>query len=315
MDYYQFRAMNSDVLLAGEGSAQRVSAGFDQVKAFIESSERRFTRFSDDSELAALNRSAGGWFQASSELFEVLWQARFYHLQTGGLFNPAILPALKSAGYDRSMDEIRTHGATPSVPNTVNQPAPDFRAVRFKQASRQVCLPTGMQIDLGGIAKGWIAERAAHILASYAQTCAVNAGGDMFLIGLPEGETAWQVALDDPQQPGANLAVLNVDQGAVATSSVTKRRWQQGSRTQHHLIDPRSGQPAETDWLSVSVIAPHASTAEVYAKALLIAGDGGAKTLVPADDSLAYIAVDHAGRLWGSHNSWEHLYVKPELVS
>ena len=120
----------------------------------------------------------------------------------------------------------------------------------------QVRLPQGTSLDLGGIAKGWIAEQAAGVLANYSPACAVDAGGDMFFLGLPEGEMSWAVEIEDPRDPLATLTTLEVGPGAVATSSVVKRAWHQGGERRHHLIDPRTGEPAATDWLSVTVVGP-----------------------------------------------------------
>ncbi len=314
MEYHRFRAMNSDILLAAEGEATRLSTGFKQVQTLFEDKERRFTRFSEDSELAKLNLSAGGWFHASAELFEVLKLARDYWEATDGLFNPAILGALEHAGYDRSMDEIRAHGAA-QVATRGWENVPDFSAVRLDEPARAIWMPVGMRIDLGGIAKGWISEQATRELSSFAEACAVNAGGDMFLAGLPAGENAWEVALEDPRDPERSLAILNVGPGAVATSSITKRCWQQGERLQHHLIDPRTGTPAETDWLSVTVIASSAAAAEVFAKALLIAGSLEFNAIAQHNQEIAFIAVDDQGGLWGSNNIWEYLDVTNESVS
>ena len=141
-----------------------------------------------------------------------------------------------------------------------------MRGVQFDAARHAIRLPRGLRLDLGGIAKGWIADGAAQLLAGFSPACAVSAGGDMALRGLPAGASYWEVALEDPRDPDSLLATLRVGPGAVATSSVTGRRWQQGSRTMHHLIDPRTQQPARTDWLSVTVVAPDIITAEVFAK-------------------------------------------------
>jgi thiamine biosynthesis lipoprotein len=132
----------------------------------------------------------------------------------------------------------------------------------------------------------------------------------MFLVGLPAGQEHWPVALEDPLEPGAVLTALKAGPGAVATSAVTKRTWKQGEITRHHLIDPRTGEPAVTDWLSVTVIAPHADAAEVYAKALLIAGSQGAEQVAgnsPAQ--IHYLAVDHDKNIWGSQKSLELVHV------
>jgi thiamine biosynthesis lipoprotein len=154
----------------------------------------------------------------------------------------------------------------------------------------------------------------AHELARYSDACAVSAGGDMFMVGLPAGGTAWSVELEDPHDPARTLLILRVEPGAVATSSITKRRWLQGEQSRHHLIDPRSLQPAETDWLSVTVIAPHATTAEVFAKALLIAGSRQAERIAAQRRDLVFIAVDRAGQMWGSNNAKEFLDVAIEYA-
>ncbi len=315
MEYHEFRAMNTDILLAAQGErAGALAQGFARTQEFIQESERRFTRFSPDSELSSLNRSAGGWFNASPELFEILSLARDYNGLTGGLFNPAILESLENAGYDRSMEEVRAHGAGPIKTDHPGQ-APRFSRVQFDEPTHGVWLPDGMRIDLGGIAKGWIAERAAQVLAGFSPACAVNAGGDVFLYGLPAGETAWQISLEDPRNRERVLAVLNVGPGAVATSSITKRRWKQGERLRHHLIDPTSGRPAKTDWLSVTVIAQSAAMAEVYAKAILIAGSQRAKSIASSGGEIAFIGVDGSGQMWGSDNIWEYFNVANEFVS
>ena len=291
--------MNSGIVLAAEGEPSAVSVGFARARAAIEKYEARFTRFTETSELAALNRSAGQWLQVSPDLFALVCEARLYVEQTRGLFDPSVLDALERAGYDRSMDEIRGRVLGPGRP-APNIMAPDFGAVEFDARTQALRLPPGLRLDLGGIAKGWIAEQAARLLSEYATACAVSAGGDMFLCGLPAGETAWEIGLEDPRAPEEDLAVLRVPGGAVATSSVARRRWMRGDRPMHHLIDPRTREPAESDWLSVTVMAPAAATAEVFAKALLIAGSRDAGEIAARRADVAYIAVDADRQLWAS---------------
>jgi thiamine biosynthesis lipoprotein len=308
MHYDEFRAMNSDILLAASGSdITLIKNGFLSARELINLSEQRFTRFSESSELAQLNRSAGVWFQASAEMFQLIEQAYQLAIETDGLFNPAILPALKQAGYDRSMDEIRN--SPPRMEPILVVEKHDFRQIQLDLAAKSILLPQGMQVDLGGIAKGWIAERAAHQLAKVSSACAVNAGGDMFLINLPQGEIGWEIGLENPLKPDQDLAVLHVMPGAVATSSIAKRIWKHNGQLQHHLIDPRSGQPAVTEWLSTTVWAEQATQAEVYAKALLIAGPQAAGELFKGQSSKAYLAVDKHGWVHGSNNYHEVFHV------
>ena len=308
MDYQQFRAMNSDILLAAEGPADALTLGFKLTRDFIHASEERFTRFTDSSELSSLNRAAGAWFQASPQLFEVVQLACDLAAETEGLFDPTMLAALEAAGYDKSMDEIRANGVSKST-RSISPARSAFRAIQLDELTQSIHLPANTRIDLGGIAKGWIAEQAALRLSEYAAACAVSAGGDMFMVGLPSGETRWPIGLEDPRDVSRDLTTLFVGPGAVATSSIAKRRWQQGRRTQHHIIDPRTGEPADTDWMSVSVIAPHAALAEVYAKALLIGGSREAERLAARRPEIIYVAVDHDGRLWGSARAAEVMHV------
>ncbi len=308
MKYYQFRAMSTDILFAAEGGDEVVEPGFAKARAFIENSEKRFTRFSELSELADLNRSAGEWFEASQDMYVVVSLAVQLHRQTRGLFDPAILDALEHAGYDRTMAEIRRFGAA-VVAVQVMPKQYRFSDIRLDEDLGRIQLPEGMRIDLGGIAKGWIAEQAGLLLSTYTQACAVDAGGDAFMVGLPAGEEAWRVTLEDPYHPEKGLAILKLKPGAVATSVVTKRRWQQSGKTMHHLIDPRTQRPAETDWLSVTVTAPHAAEAEVYAKSLLIGGSGEVDWISSLAKGIEFVAVDQHNQLWGSKHSREILDV------
>jgi thiamine biosynthesis lipoprotein len=306
METIRLRAMNTDILLAAEGQADQLAAGFEQAQQFIRAGEKRFTRFSEDSELSALNRSAGKRFQASPDLFSVIaLSRRFFHL-TRGLFDPSILPDLKRAGYTVSMEVLRQQGPSPLFEALLASGHASFSEMDLEESDHTILLPPGMELDLGGIAKGWIAEQAANLLSGYATACAVDAGGDMFLVGLPDGLQQWPVALEDPLQPDAILTTLQVEPGAIATSTTTKRAWKQAGKDRHHIIDPRTGEPAISDWISVTVIAPHAYEAEVFAKALLIAGPQEAEGIVRRSGiKFTYLAVDQEKQIWGNQKSFE----------
>jgi FAD:protein FMN transferase len=313
METLHLRAMNTDILLAAEGQADQLQAGFEQARQFIQTGERRFTRFSEDSELSALNRSAGQRFTASPDLFAVIaLTRRFFHL-TRGLFDPSILPDLKRVGYNRSMDLLRELGPAPLFETLIANERASFSEMDLDESDHTIRLPAGMALDLGGIAKGWIAEQAANILSGFATACAVDAGGDMFLVGLPEGQEQWQVAMEDPLQAENILTTLKVNPGAIATSTITKRVWQQAGEKRHHIIDPRTGEPAVSDWISVTVIAPHAYEAEVFAKALLIAGPQEAEEILRhSGNPSTYLAVDQEKKIWGTQGIMDYSYVNTE---
>ena len=302
----EFRAMNTSVMLAAEGEG--AIPGMYAAKTFIDECEQRFSRFLPASELSELNRSAGEWVQVSEDLMDMLKLSGKYFQETNGIFDPSILTDLKDIGYNRSMDEIRANGVSAPVSASKRTPRSTFEEISLDLTNRRVRLPRGMQIDLGGIAKGWIVEKAAHLLHHYVDICGVSAGGDILFIGRPLDGTEWDVYLEDPRSPTQTLAQLHIPSGAVATSSITKRTWRQGQLVRHHLIDPRTGEPADTDWLSVTVITSSIIDAEVYAKAILIGGEREASRLLDAGQQLTFIAVDRDGNVCGSPDYKEYMY-------
>ena len=131
-------------------------------------------------------------------------------------------------------------------------------------------LPAGLGIDLGGIAKGWAVDRATEMLAAWGAAL-VDAGGDLRATAAPDGEP-WPIAVQDPFDEMNDLFVIGLTKGAMATSSIGKRRWERHGQAMHHLIDPRSGLPSQSDLHTVTVLAPTAAEAEVAAKVALILG-------------------------------------------
>jgi thiamine biosynthesis lipoprotein len=175
---------------------------------------------------------------------------RAYEL-SDGLVHAATLPALLAAGYTRDF----SLGSTPTAtPPPSPRPLPELLFLRDGEAR----LAPGAVIDLGGIAKGWMADRLAERLGT---NCLVNLCGDLFARGAGETGEGWPVGFGD-------RTVLLHDMAA-ATSGVTKRMWGPGL---HHLIDPRTSRPADTDLREVSVLAATATDAEIYAKVALLLG-------------------------------------------
>ncbi len=312
MQSLRFRAMNTDVLLAvegQEGSEKRLQEARSQIEDF----ERRFSRFLPDSELSRLNASAGEWQQVSDDLLDLLILARAYYEETGGLFDPAVLPDLKRVGYDASLEIVQQRGDShPAVPHQGRVP---FSALEIDTTQERIRLPKGMEIDLGGIAKGWIVQQVAESLRLESSAAAVSAGGDIFFAGMLADGQKWQVEVEDPLAPERTAAVLKVGEGAVVTSSVSKRTWRQDRQQRHHIIDPRSGEPAQTEWLSVTVVAPRADLAEAYAKALLIGGEREARRLTIQRPHIAVISIGPDGRIVASQKAKEYLNGGTQFVS
>lgn len=305
MQSLEFRAMNTAILLAAEGEELAI-AGLQATRSFIESSEQRFSRFLHESELSTLNRSAGQWCSISEDLMEMLTLSLRYFDETDGFFDPAILTDLKRIGYDKSIEDLHKQGDI-NGPLPKRAFRPSFNLIDVDLHGGRVKLPHHMEIDLGGIAKGWIAEKASNLLRSYAPICVVNAGGDICFTGTPGDGLKWRVELEDPREPAQTVGELFVGQCGMATSSVTKRTWNQNGQIRHHLIDPRTGDPAVIEWLSVTVISPNITEAEVLAKSILIGGENEARNLALRFPDLAYICIDKSGQISGSEIGMELL--------
>jgi thiamine biosynthesis lipoprotein len=249
-----FRAMGTDIELLVRLSNGDASDAFDAVEAEFERLEQLMSRFRPDSELSQLNRA--GALEVSAELAQVIELALAAREGTAGRFDPCVHDALVAAGYDRTFAEVAPDGADTAQVEPVCGGEVSVDGCRVE-------LEDGAKLDLGGIGKGYAAERAADILAA-AGPCLVDAGGDVAV----RGGHAWPVGVET----GEGVVTLALERGALATSGSDRRRWTRDGEERHHLIDPRTGRSAETDILRVTAFADDAVQAEVLAKLLFLAG-------------------------------------------
>src|SRR5438067_1736085 len=258
-----FEALGTTCSLFGvDLAAERLERG----EAWVRSMHSRLTRFEPDSELSRLNAAAGTWFAVSDELEELLRESLQAWELSGGLVNVAVLSALRGIGYERPLSMGPPVGVEAAA-GVALRALPEVLEVVPGRAR----LEPGAGLDLGGLAKGWMADRLAERLG---ENALANLGGDLCARGPgPEGE-GWPVDF-------AGVTVLLREQGA-ATSSTRKRAWQMGVQRVHHLIDPRTGAPARSDLTQVSVVATSAVRAEVFAKAALLLGSPAATPFLAA---------------------------------
>jgi thiamine biosynthesis lipoprotein len=253
--------------------------------------ERELSRFDPASDLSRLNAAGGRWTPIGRRLLEALDLALRAREETGGRFDPTVLPALAAAGYDRSFELLEEREA---------RWADDWRAgtaIELDMRNGRGRLERGTSVDLGGIGKGYAAGRALAAMLAASPIIAgglVDLGGDIAVRGeSPEGGP-WLVAIADPRRAGETLAVLALDEGGVATSGRDARRFGP-ARSLHHLIDPETGESALAGPLTVTVVAPDPVTAEIHATTLAIAGPGEAEAHVAARPRISALYVPHAG--------------------
>jgi thiamine biosynthesis lipoprotein len=308
MQRLDFRAMGCQMLALVDSLEASASEILTQVPAWFAEWEQGLSRFRDDSELNALNRARGKPLRVSETLWQVLDAAIEAAQASDGLVTPTVLDALCAAGYTTSFEHIARAEDAPLA--TPPLPIPDWRAIERETTTRTVRLPAGLRLDLGGVAKGWAADTAARRLAAIAPTM-VDAGGDIALSGARANGEPWTIAIANPFEPDADLEVLSIMQGGVATSGRDYRRWQQHGRLQHHIIDPRTGAPAETDVLTATIVAPTTVQAEVAAKVVVILGSRAGLEWLEAHPALAGLLVCEDGRLIASSRLADFVWREP----
>ncbi len=246
-----FRAMGTEVelVLDADDGAPALAEAEHEFRRL----ETLLSRFLPDSELSRLNRK--GTLRVGPELSELVRLSLAARDETGGRFDPTVHDALVAAGYDRTFELVA--GGTPGT-----QARPQCGGRVTIDDSGIVTLEPGYRLDLGGVAKGWAADGALALL-SQSGPALVNAGGDVACAGRP-----WPVGVTTP----AGNVTLELDGGALATSGRDRRRWIQDGVERHHLIDPSTGLPAETDLLTVTASASTAAEAEILAKSLFLSG-------------------------------------------
>jgi FAD:protein FMN transferase len=260
------------------------------ARARLAGLEARWSRFRPDSEISTLNRAAGQPVAVSPETFTLIALAVLGWQTSGGRFDPTVLDALEAAGYDRTFAQLPPdREAIDPAPG----PAPGLAGIALDAEAGTVALPAGTRLDPGGIGKGYAADLlCAELRAGGATGVCVNVGGDLRVSGTPPRGGPWSVAVPHPR--GGHAAAVELTEGAVATSSPLRRAWRIGGRLAHHLIDPRTGQPAEPGILQVTVVAREAWRAEVAATAAFLAGLPGGLDLVTGLSADALL-IDHHG--------------------
>jgi thiamine biosynthesis lipoprotein len=238
----------------------------------IFSFERQFSRFLPSSELSIFNNRAGIKQFITPEFRRLLLASKKMAAVSKEMYNPFILPALQRAGYKGSampgyeLDAVDDH----SKKHVAN-------AKRLLVGSDWAEIPYGTAIDMGGCGKGYLADQLADTMdKEHLGGFWISLGGDMVVVGTDENGQPWDISVQSADTSMENAPLIINNQGeriAIATSGTFRRQNQQGSKkTWHHLIDPRTLQPAKTDILLTTVVDDSALRADVFASSATILG-------------------------------------------
>ncbi|NOZ69463.1 MAG: FAD:protein FMN transferase, partial [Deferribacteres bacterium] len=247
--------------------------------AEIERLDGLLNYFSEDSEITAVNRAAGNRpVRVSRETLDIMKKAVHISEITGGAFDPTIAPVVSLWNFSKDV-------SAPSIPSrdTVEDALRhvDYRKIEINTAASEIYLTEkGMEIDLGGIAKGYAADRAVEALkAEGIKAALVAVAGDIRGFGLNPAGQGWRLGIQDPrpetvsERPWEDIvATLELRDKAISTSGDYQRFFIKDGRRYFHILDPGTGFPAETDLISVTVIAPEGYVTDSLATAVFVLG-------------------------------------------
>ncbi len=270
----------------------REQAQLARAVGLLEHLEARWSRFLPDSDVSRLNTGSGAPVPVARETIELVETMRSAWDLTQGRYDPTILPVLVAHGYAASRIDPTSITVLPAGPQRVGAMA----EIIVDPSSSTITLPPGVSIDPGGIGKGLAADAAvALLLDGGAAGALVDIGGDLAADGTaPDG--GWRVDIERPDTRDAPLCRVTIDHGGVATSSTRSRRWEHEGRTRHHVVDPGTGAPSDSDLVAVTVFSTSGWQAEAFATAALL-GSGDVVIAYLDSHELTGLAVTDAGEV------------------
>lgn len=253
-----------DTVMTLEAYGQNADAALDEAVAEIERLDALWSIASSDGEIAQLN--AEKKITASADTLALLTRAKEISAATDGLFSTTIAPLMEAWGFTngdyRVPDEAELSALLAHV---------DDEKIAISDST--VTIPADAKVDLGGIAKGFTSARVMEIFRENGiKNGILSLGGNVQALGTKPDGSLWRVGLQDPADERALFATLELADKAVITSGAYERNFEQDGIVYHHIIDPRTGYPAESGLSSVTIVSDDGTLADGLSTALFIMG-------------------------------------------
>lgn len=219
------------------------------------------------SDVDRINRAEGETVTVDAQTWNLLTRAQEISRMTDGAFSITTAPLSALWDFTGDTQRIPTEAERLAALSLV-----DDECLLLGEGNT-VTLPAGMSIDLGGIAKGYIADRLANMIRGRVSGAVLNFGGNVYVLGTKPDGTPFRVGVADPRQPSETAAILTVTEGSVVTSGTYQRCFTVDGETYHHILDPSTGLPARSGLCSVSIVAEDSATADALATACIVLGE------------------------------------------
>lgn len=244
---------------------------YDGVFDLIAKEDRLMSLQREDSDLGRINRAAGQKaVQVSPDTYKVVESALSYARLSGGAFDPTIAPLVELWGISSGNPGI------PPAPRDIEEKKllTDYQKVAMKPDNRIYLEKKGMEIDLGGIAKGYIADKVKQYLVEKGvKRGIINLGGNIVVVGSKPGDQPWRIGIQNPfETRGNHIGIATVKDKTVVTSGIYERFFIYQGKRYHHILDPSTGYPVENDLASVTIITDKSIDADALSTSLFVLG-------------------------------------------
>ena len=263
-----------------------------------------FDLYDPASDIARINAAGGAPVSVDPDTVALVRYALDYCAEAGGLFDITI-------GAVSTLWDFQA-GARPSDEQVAAAlPHVDWQKVVVDETAGTVqLLDPEARLDMGGIAKGYIADRLCELLRreTNASAAALSLGGNIAYLGAKPDGSPWNTGIRDPNHPGGNRTVgtARLAGGSLVTSGLYERTFELDGVTYWHILDPRTGMPVATDTVSVTVACPSSATADALSTTLFVAGSREGAALADAHEKTAAYFIKTDGSTAES-SSWQEL--------
>lgn len=283
-----------DITIYGENAGAVMNQATERIHKY----ESLFSVNKEDSDISRINSSDGEAVRVSPETYELIQKSVNISEETEGLFDISVYPLVKAWGFTTEKYRIPTERERRNCINQI-----DYKKIRLLSDSR-VQIERGMQIDLGAAAKGYLSQKLMELFRQNKIASAiVSLGGNVQTIGIKEDGSSYHIGITDPSDGSSLYGTLDVRDKAVVTSGIYQRYFTENGKSYHHIMDKRTGMPAENTLASVTVITEDGTKADGLATALYVMGEEKAVEYQKGHSEIELILIRKDGTFWQSEKA------------
>ena len=278
----------------GENGEQAMTAAVSEIQQL----EKTLSVTKADSEISKINAAGGKKVTVSKETYDLLSACIQYGNDTDGLFDISIYPLVKLWGFTTEKYHVPDKAERDAVIKKI-----DYKKIELL-SDCQVRIPSGMAIDLGAAAKGYLSQKIIDLCKEKKVTsCILSLGGNVQTICMKPDDTEYTVGITDPSDGSSIYGTVKVKDKAVITSGIYQRNFKKDGKLYHHIMDKRTGMPADNNLASVTVIAENGAMADAYATALSVMGEEKAIAFQKKHPQIQIILIRKDGTFYQSEKA------------